>query len=200
VEVDLCGHATLAAAHVLWEDGHAPRDRAVRFITRSGWLGAERRGDWIEMDFPAEMPQPAAAPEGLLESLGIRGTVARNRMDYLVEVEDETLVRRLDPDYARLKRIETRGVIVTTRGQPPYDFISRFFAPAAGVDEDPVTGSAHCALAPWWAARLGRAELTGFQASSRGGEVRVAVRGARVALSGQAVTVLRGELTAPATG
>lgn len=200
VEVDLCGHATLAGAHVLWEDGHVPRDRPVRFATRSGWLGAESRGDWIEMDFPAEVAHPAEPPDGLLEALGVRGSVARNRMDYLVEVQDEATVRRLDPDCAKLKRIAMRGVIVTARAARPHDFVSRFFAPGAGVDEDPVTGSAHCALGPWWAAKLGRPELTGFQASPRGGVVRVTVRDDRVLLAGQAVTVLRGELTGPAAG
>jgi len=198
VEVDLCGHATLAAAHVLWEDGHLPRGKAARFHTKSGALGADAKGEWIELDFPAVVAQPAEPPAGLLESLGVRGTVARNRMDYLVEVVDEAVVRRLAPDFTRLRRVETRGVIVTARAAPPYDFVSRFFAPAAGVDEDPVTGSAHCALGPWWAKRLGRTQLLAYQASARGGVVRVSVRGERVGLGGQAVTVLRGELTAPA--
>lgn len=145
VEVDLCGHATLAAAHVLWEDEHLPHGQRARFLTRSGELGAERRGDWIELDFPAEPARPADPPPGLLDALRVRGTVARNRMDYLVEVADDATVRGLDPDFTRLRSVSTRGVIVTARGTPPYDFVSRFFAPAAGVDEDPVTGSAHCA-------------------------------------------------------
>lgn len=200
VEVDLCGHATLAAAHVLWEDKHVPAGQAIRFATRSGALGAARQGDWIELDFPAVLAQPASAPSGLLAALGVTGTVARNRMDYLVEVADETMVRRLTPDYTRLKRVETRGVIVTARAAPPYDFISRFFAPAAGVDEDPVTGSAHCALGPWWAGKLGKTDLLAYQASPRGGVVRVRVAGDRTTLGGQAITVLQGELTAPAAG
>ena len=201
VEVDLCGHATLASAHALWEDGHVGRGQTIRFVTRSGSLGAVARGNWIELDFPAEVDQPADAPSGLLEALGARGPVARNRMDYLVEVEDETVVRRLSPDFTRLRHVDTpRGVIVTARAKPPYDFISRFFAPAAGVDEDPVTGSAHCALGPWWARKLGKTELLAYQASPRGGVVRVTVRGDRMGLAGQAVTVLRGELTAPAAG
>jgi predicted PhzF superfamily epimerase YddE/YHI9 len=201
VEVDLCGHATLAAAHVMWEDGHVPRDQPARFITRSGTLGAESRGEWIELDFPAEVARPADEPAGLFEALGARGSVARNRMDYLVEVADEAVVRGLAPDFTRLKRVATpRGVIVTARAAAPYDFISRFFAPAAGVDEDPVTGSAHCALGPWWAQKLGKTELLAYQASPRGGVVRVTVRGNRMGLAGQAVTVLRGELTGPAAG
>ena len=194
VEVDLCGHATLASAHVLWTEGHAPRSTPLRFATRSGVLGAAARDGWIELDFPAEPARPAEAPEHLLAALGTTGTVARNRMDYLVEVADEAVVRRLSPDLGRLKLIKTRGVIVTARAAAPYDFVSRFFGPAAGVDEDPVTGSAHCALGPWWAELLGRTQLVGYQASARGGVVRVDVRGDRVGLLGQAVTVLRGEL------
>jgi PhzF family phenazine biosynthesis protein len=198
VEVDLCGHATLASAHVLWSEGHVPRGTPLRFATRSGILGAAPRDGWIELDFPAEPAKPVAAPPHLLEALGVTGTVARNRMDYLLEVADEGVVRRVAPDLARLKLIPTRGVVVTARGSAPYDFVSRFFAPAAGVDEDPVTGSAHCALAPWWSERLGRKALVGYQASPRGGVVRVELRGDRVSLLGQAVTVLRGELTGAA--
>jgi predicted PhzF superfamily epimerase YddE/YHI9 len=200
VEVDLCGHATLASAHVLWTEGHAPRSERLHFATRSGVLGAAARDGWIELDFPAEPARPATPPEHLLAALGTSGTVARNRMDYLVEVADEAVVRRLSPDLGRLKLIQTRGVVVTARGAAPYDFVSRFFGPAAGVDEDPVTGSAHCALGPWWAERLGRTQLVGYQASARGGVVRVDVRGDRVGLLGQAVTVLRGELAAAAGG
>jgi PhzF family phenazine biosynthesis protein len=200
VEVDLCGHATLASAHVLWEDGHASRGERLRFQTRSGELGAALRDGWIELDFPAEPALPVVAPPHLLEALGTTGTVARNRMDYLIEVVDETVVRRLAPDLGRLRLVPARGVVVTARAAAPYDFVSRFFGPAVGVDEDPVTGSAHCALGPWWAARLGRTTLTGFQASARGGVVRVEVRGERVGLLGQAVTVLRGELTGSAAG
>jgi predicted PhzF superfamily epimerase YddE/YHI9 len=136
----------------------------------------------------------------MLDALGVKGTVAKNRMDYLVEVADEAIVRRLTPDMAKLKRFDTRGVVVTARARAPYDFISRFFAPAAGVDEDPVTGSAHCSLGPWWAKKLGKNELLAFQASPRGGVVRVRVQGDRTTLAGQAVTVLRGELTTPAAG
>jgi PhzF family phenazine biosynthesis protein len=195
IEVDLCGHATLASAHALWEEGIlAPSDTA-RFHTRSGLLTAARAGDWIELDFPATPAQPADPPAGLLESLGITRPVhvGRSKFDYLVEVASEDEVRALNPDPVALGRIETRGVIVTSRARD-YDFVSRFFGPAAGVVEDPVTGSAHCCLAPYWGAHLGRTEMAGFQASARGGVVRVRLEGDRVKLGGQCVTVLRGEL------
>jgi PhzF family phenazine biosynthesis protein len=206
VEVDLCGHATLASAHALWTDGHlAPTERAW-FETRSGSLWAERKDDWIEMDFPAKPPEMAAEPpSGLAESLGVPIVDAgRNAFDWLVEVDSETTVRNLAPDLRRLAELPVRGVIVTSRADAvaapahaAYDFISRFFAPRAGVDEDPVTGSAHCALGPYWGERLGKSELVGFQASRRGGVVRMRMEGPRVVLSGQAVTVWRGALVRP---
>ena len=198
VEVDLCGHATLASAHVLWEDGHLPPAAPAVFHTRSGRLSAERRGDWIEMDFPAEPAEPAPVPEGLARVLGAEPAyVGRNRFDYLVEVDSEATVRGLAPDIGALGRLPVRGVIVTARGETEgFDFVSRFFAPRAGVDEDPVTGSAHCCLGPYWRRRLGRDAFTAWQASARGGVVKVAVAGDRILLSGQAVTVLRGELLA----
>jgi predicted PhzF superfamily epimerase YddE/YHI9 len=194
-EVDLCGHATLASAHVLWEDNRlGPRDEA-RFHTRSGLLTARRTGAWIEIDLPAQPPAPAAAPPGLLDALGAPASrVGRSRFDYLVELETEERLRALAPDYAALARVDARGVIVTTRAAAPFDFVSRFFAPRVGVNEDPVTGSAHCTLAPYWSHQLGRTELMAYQASPRGGVVRAALRGDRVVLGGQAVTVLRGEL------
>jgi predicted PhzF superfamily epimerase YddE/YHI9 len=196
VEVDLCGHATLASAHVLWESGRLADREEARFETRSGRLSARQAGDWIEMDFPAEPAAAAEAPPGLLDGLGVRARhVARNRMDYLVEVDSEAEVRAAAPSMDVLRSVRARGVIVTAAASGSgYDFVSRFFAPATGVDEDPVTGSAHCALAPYWAERQGRSELVGYQASARGGHVRVRVNGARVILAGQAVTVLRGEL------
>lgn len=198
VEVDLCGHATLAAAHVLWEENHLAQDAPAVFHTRSGRLSATRRGGWIEMDFPAEPDAPAPAPDGLAEALGAEPLhVGRNRFDYLVEVDAEKTVRRLAPDFRRLAGIDARGLIVTARAATGgFDFVSRFFAPRTGVDEDPVTGSAHCCLGPYWRRRLGRDAFTAWQASERGGLVKVAVRGERVTLSGQAVTVLRGELLA----
>ncbi len=195
-EVDLCGHATLASAHVLWSEGHLAPAQAARFITRSGWLSAEKQGEWIELDFPSEPAIPCEAPSGLLEALHVTPRyVGKNRMDYLVEVSAEEIVRGLQPDYRMLAQIAMRGVIVTSRAaSADYDFVSRFFAPALGVDEDPVTGSAHCGLAPYWAACLHKKEMLGYQASARGGFVRVRLREPRVYLGGQAVTMLRGEL------
>jgi PhzF family phenazine biosynthesis protein len=199
IEMDLCGHATLASAHVLWEEGHLASSETARFYTKSGLLTARRAGDggWIEMDFPSEPPLPAEPPDALPAALGGAELryVGKNRMDYLVELASAKVVRSIDPDLRLLRTIPVRGVIVTAPSDlAEYDFISRFFAPAAGVDEDPVTGSAHCCLAPYWSARLGKPELTGFQASPRGGVVGVRDGGARVALLGQAVTVLEGVL------
>ena len=196
VEVDLCGHATLASAHILWEEGHLPPDAQARFHTRSGLLTALRRGDWIELDFPARREAPAPAPHGLAEALGAHLVyVGKNVYDYLVEVDSEETLRGLAPDHSALRRLPVRGIIVTSRAAAPqYDFVSRFFAPGSGIDEDPVTGSAHCCLGPFWGTRLGKTELIGYQASARGGVVRVRVEGERVVLGGQAVTVLRGEL------
>jgi len=197
-EVDLCGHATLASAHVLWETDRLAPDAPAYFDTRSGKLIATRDGEEITLDFPATPPEPAEAPDGLLDAFRVEPKhVGRSRFDYLIEVADAATVRDLVPDFAALGRVEARGIIVTSRGDGnEADFVSRFFAPAAGVDEDPVTGSAHCCLAPYWSAKLGRADLVGYQASRRGGTVRVHTDGDRVRLSGRAVTVLRGELLA----
>jgi PhzF family phenazine biosynthesis protein len=196
VEVVLCGHATLASAHVLWEDGHLPPGRQARFHTKSGLLTGDRAGEWIELDFPAKREEPAPAPAGLAEALGAAPKyIGRNQFDYLVEVDGEATVRGLKPDHGALAALPVRGVIVTARADSPgYDFVSRFFAPGSGVAEDPVTGSAHCALGPFWQSRLGKRELVAYQASPRGGVVRVRVAGERVMLGGKAVTVLRGEL------
>jgi predicted PhzF superfamily epimerase YddE/YHI9 len=194
VEVDLCGHATLASAHVLWSEGRA--EARLHFHTRSGVLTAERDGATIVLDFPAVRAAPAGDDPGLAAALGARLLfLGRNGMDYLAEVADEQTLRSLTPDFARLAELPVRGVIVTASSRE-YDFVSRFFAPRVGVPEDPVTGSAHCALAPFWAARLGRDSLRAFQASARGGEVRVTVRGERVLLGGRAVTVVRGQVVA----
>jgi PhzF family phenazine biosynthesis protein len=193
-EVDLCGHATLASAHILWERGHLQPDQTARFQTHSGLLTALRRGDWIEMDFPAEPAEPASPPDRLIEALGTEPTyVGQNRLDYLVELASEDKVRSLDPNFSLLKCIPGRGIIVTSAAED-YDFVSRYFAPSVGIPEDPVTGSAHCCLGPYWQDRLGKDELVGYQASARGGIVRVRVGLGRVYLGGQAVTVLRGEL------
>lgn len=197
VEVDLCGHATLASAHVLWEEGLDGGAARLSFSTRSGALGACRAGDLIELDFPATPASDAAPPPDLLEGLGVSACrTATNGVDWLVEVDDEAAVRAVDPDGRRLRAIDCRGVVVTAPADAttPADFVSRFFAPGAGVDEDPVTGSAHCMLGPWWAERFGRSDLLAHQVSARGGELRVRVEGDRVALGGRAVTVLRGEL------
>jgi PhzF family phenazine biosynthesis protein len=195
-EVDLCGHATLASAHVLWQDGHLHAGQAAEFMTRSGRLVASRDGDWISLDFPALTNEPVAAPPGLLEGLKVKPVwIGRNIFDYLVELESAEQVRSLEPDFTQLLRIEMRGVIVTARSDDPrFDFISRFFAPSFGINEDPVTGSAHCALCPYWAAKLGKTSFQAFQASRRGGHVRVELKGDRVLLSGHAITVMRGEL------
>jgi PhzF family phenazine biosynthesis protein len=196
VEVDLCGHATLAAAHALWETGRLRPEEEARFHTRSGLLTVVRRGAWMEMDFPAKPPAPAAAPAGLAEALGATPRyVGRNQFDYLVEVESEEALRALAPDFKRLAELPVRGVIVTARATTTgFDFVSRFFAPSAGINEDPVTGSAHCCLGPFWREKLDKDEMRAYQVSARGGAVGVRVAGERVFLRGQAVTVLRGEL------
>jgi len=196
VEVKLCGHATLASAHTLWETGLLTADEPARFDTLSGRLTCRRMGDWIEMDFPAQVCAPCAPPVGLTEALGCEVlTIGCNGMDYLVEVADERTLRGLTPNFGALAKFPVRGVIVTCPSDAAkYDFVSRFFAPAAGVNEDPVTGSAHCALGPYWQAKLGRSDLAAYQASARGGVVKVGMRGDRVLLGGQAVTVSRVEL------
>ncbi|HKF37743.1 MAG TPA: PhzF family phenazine biosynthesis protein [Ktedonobacteraceae bacterium] len=196
VEVDLCGHATLASAHILWEAGHLAAGEQARFHTRSGLLTADRRGEWIEMNFPANREEPASVPPGLEEALGVPlKYTGKSRFDYLVEVDSEDIVRNMQPDFTLLAKVSTRGVIVTSLASSEgYDFVSRFFAPQVGINEDPVTGSAHCCLSPFWSKRLGKNELIGYQASARGGVVRVRLSGDRVYLGGQAVTVLHGEL------
>ncbi len=198
-EVDLCGHATLASAHVLWEEGVLAEVETARFVTRSGPLSAEKRGDLIEMDFPAEPERAVECSPPMLEAaLGARFSyVGENRFDLLVELDSEEALRALRPKFNLMKKLPVRGVIATSASDSPdYDFVSRFFAPALGVDEDPVTGSAHCCLGPYWAEKLGKRELVGYQASERGGVVRVRVGedGDRVVLGGEAVTVVRGEL------
>jgi PhzF family phenazine biosynthesis protein len=196
VEVSLCGHATLASAFTLWETGVLRPDQEARFHTLSGWLTCRRSGDWIEMDFPAKPAQPCAAPAGLGEAFGAALTwVGQSGMDYLVEVADEKTLRALEPNLSALSKLSVRGIIVTSRSDSPdFDFVSRFFAPGSGVDEDPVTGSAHCTLGPYWQQKLGKRAFLAFQASARGGTVGVEVRGDRVLLRGQAVLISRVEL------
>jgi PhzF family phenazine biosynthesis protein len=197
-EVDLCGHATIASAHAMWENHVLPAGKPIRFRTRSGELHAERDGEWIALDFPALPSQRADLPPGLADALGARPkAVSKYKFDYLIELDSEAAVRDLKPDLGVIAQLPVRGVVVTAVATTPgFDFVSRFFAPAVGVPEDPVTGSAHCALAPYWAGKLGKTEFLAYQASARGGIVKVAVKGDRVALCGKAVTVLRAELVA----
>jgi PhzF family phenazine biosynthesis protein len=199
-EVGLCGHATLATTHILWSEGYVPANEAIAFQTLSGTLTAARDGEWIQLDFPARSVEPAE-PNAILErSLGNPQVLACSdspvaKGHYLLELASAEAVRGLAPDFALLAACGARGVIVTARSDDPaYDFISRFFAPLLGINEDPVTGSAHCTLAPYWEAKLGKSNLIGYQASARGGVVRCERLGERVLLHGQAVTVFRGEL------
>jgi predicted PhzF superfamily epimerase YddE/YHI9 len=196
IEVDLCGHATLAAAHLLWEVGAVPTDEPIAFHTRSGELGARRQQGLIELDFPA-VPVEAHPLPFPVPPLGEALFTGNNGMDWLVELGSEADVRAYDPDMEAIRALGLRGLIVTGSGQKEFDFVSRFFAPLAGIPEDPVTGSAHCALAPYWAQKLRKNRMSAYQASSRGGEVGVELRGERVSLFGKAVTVLRGKLSAP---
>ncbi len=197
-EVELCGHATLASAHLLWETGDLDADQPARFDTLSGRLTATREGDWITLDFPTELASEVDIPAALADGLDTAPRwCGRNRMDYLVEIDGEGVLRGLAPDFARLAEIDTRGIIVTARAETDgIDFVSRFFAPRHGINEDPATGSAHCALAPHWAERLGRETMNALQLSSRGGRLKVTNAGDRVRIAGQAVTVWRGELLA----
>lgn len=198
IEVDLCGHATLATAHILWQEGWLGEHDTARFHTKSGLLTSQRAGGRILLDFPVTPASPAEAPPGLLQALGLAdGQVYFNGVDYLVQMDDEATLRGLKPDFIALKQIKARGVMVTAASsQAQYDFVSRFFGPAAGIEEDPVTGSAHCTLAPFWVERLGKRVLRAYQASARGGELLVELQGERVLLAGNAVTVFRGQLLA----
>ncbi len=197
VEVELCGHATLASAHVLWDTTRLPSDTPARFETRSGVLTASRAGDEVELDLPADPVTPAAPERGLLEALGLAEVAgaSRGRVGWLLEVADAGAVRATRPDFSQLASFDI-AVLTEPADDPAYDFVSRCFGPKFGIDEDPVTGSSHCALGPYWSERLGKRELTGFQASARGGVVRVRVDGDRTVLGGRAVTVTRGELLA----
>ena len=195
-EVDLCGHATLASAHILWEQGFLSPVNPARFYTKSGLLSAVRKDTWIELDFPAEPEKQTEIPQDLFKAFGTPAEyVGKNRFDFILEFESAETVRKMSPDFTLLSALSARGFIVTSRSDAGvYDFVSRFFAPAAGVNEDPVTGSAHCCLGPYWARKLGKNELTGYQASARGGVVKVRVGDDRVYIAGQAVTVMRGTL------
>ena len=201
IEVELCGHATVASAHVLYETGVIGPEETARFQTQSGELTARRVEGRIELDFPGTPPTEKPPVDGLFASLGIDSArfVGMTRYDWFVDVGDESSVRALSPDFGGLKALNVRGVICAApadreEGASDVDFVSRFFAPGSGIDEDPVTGSAHCALAPYFADRLEKNPLTGVQASARGGVVGVEVAGDRVRLRGDAVTILRAEL------
>jgi len=205
-EVPLCGHATLATAHVLWSEGHLDPDTPAQFDTQSGRLIATRRGDWIELNFPAAASTPVEVPPALIKALGYtplaphsQGEIAvyQNSLGYLVEVADAAIVRQLQPDFGLMASLPIANVIVTSQADAGsgFDFISRFFAPGLGINEDPVTGAAHCCLAPYWRDRLQQDQFLAYQASVRGGVVKVQYDGGdRVYLSGQAVTVMRAEL------
>lgn len=197
VEVELCGHATLASAHVLYEFGYLDPDKQARFQTKSGLLTAEKDRLTVMLNFPAQPEQPAAVPSGLKEALNIEPKyTGKNRFAYLLELDSELTIRNLQPNFNLLKQIEGRGIIVTARSdKKEYDFVSRFFAPAIGIDEDPVTGSAHCCLGPYWYQKLKKEALTGYQASERGGIVRIGIEGDRIRLGGKAVTIFKGEVT-----
>lgn len=196
LEVDLCGHATLAAAHVLWETANLPKEETARFHTKSGLLTAVLKDDWIEMDFPAQAVKPIEPPAGLCSALGAEGVFhGTDGTDCLVEFVLEADLKKLKPDFTALRGFPFRGIVVTAPAEnPDFDFVSRFFAPSVGIDEDPVTGSAHCTLGPFWSKRLGKTQLMAFQASKRGGVLKVTVKNNRVLLSGQAVTVFSGSL------
>lgn len=194
-EVDLCGHATLASAHFLWEQHLIAAGATVRFHTRSGILACARDDDWIVMDFPALPTEPAEEPNELADALGAKPeAVYRSTWDIVAMFDDPQTVRDLRPRFRDLLPFADRGVLVTAPGDEGFDFISRFFAPVHRIDEDPVTGSAHCVLAPFWAARLGKADMMGYQASARGGVVRVSAQSDRVKLGGKAVTITTGSL------
>jgi PhzF family phenazine biosynthesis protein len=194
MEVDLCGHATVAAAHALWSEGCLPRTEPARFHTRSGVLLAKSVGEAVEVDFPAVAMTACAPPEGLIDALGIQPlSVFRAGPDYVVEALDAEAVREAQPDLAALAMIDTRGVAITAQGTGACDVVSRFFAPAVGIPEDPVTGSVHCALGPFWARRLRRPTLRCHQWSRRSGILYVTPQQERVLLRGSAITVLEGK-------
>jgi PhzF family phenazine biosynthesis protein len=202
VEVDLCGHATLATTHVLATDHGV--EGTIHYTTRSGLLAAQALDDGIVLDFPADPNTVVEPPRGLLAALGLPDELPlrRGRTDYLVPLASEAAVRSVKPTFSLLRLVDCRGVIVTAPADEgaDYDVVSRFFAPAVGVDEDPVTGSAHTTLAPYWSGQLGRDRLRYHQASARGGELEVGIVGDRVEIFGQAVTTMRGELADPTPG
>ncbi|WP_409300034.1 PhzF family phenazine biosynthesis protein [Peribacillus sp. SCS-155] len=193
-EVELCGHATLASAHILWETSILSAGEQANFYTKSGLLTAKKQDTWIQLNFPVEPVTECSYPEELEDALHINPQyVGKNRFDYLIEVESEDIIRNLKPNFSLLKKIQTRGILVTSKSNE-FDFISRGFFPAVGINEDPVTGSAHCALAPYWSEKLKKHELYAFQASARGGILKIQMDGDRVNMSGQAVTVMKSQI------
>ncbi|MGB4270128.1 MAG: PhzF family phenazine biosynthesis protein [Spirochaetota bacterium] len=195
-EVDLCGHATLATSHVLYEQNIAIAQQELKFHTKSGLLTVNKKGDIITMDFPQEIATKHSIPQWIIETLGVKPVyTGKNRMDYLIEVMTEEEVVELNPDFIALKKMDSRGVIITAKSSKMgYDFVSRFFAPGLGVNEDPVTGSAHCCLGPYWQQKLKKDTFTAYQASQRGGFLKVEVSESRVYIGGKAVTVLSGHI------
>ena len=197
-EVPLCGHATLASAHVLWTEGYASTGQKLRFNTKSGLLTATYQDNWIQLDFPVNRSQDIPPITKLQDALGVRiKTFAYNSLGYLVEIATPEQVKQLQPNFSLIKQLPVSNVIVTSKAQDnsQYDFVSRFFAPGLGIDEDPVTGAAHCCLAPYWRDRLHQDQFLAYQASARGGVLKINYDGGeRVYLQGQAVTVMRGEI------
>jgi predicted PhzF superfamily epimerase YddE/YHI9 len=195
-EVALCGHATVATSHILWSTGILKEGQDAEYDTLSGRLTATKEGSWVNLNFPSLVAEEMPAPDGLLEAVGVSALfVGRSRFDVLIEVESEDQVRGAKPDFAQLIKAPVRGTILTARSNSSeFDFVSRFFCPTVGVNEDPATGSSHCTLSPYWSAKLGRTNLTGRQLSRRGGVVKTTLLGSRVQLSGQAVTVMAGQL------
>jgi len=198
-ELELCGHGTLAAAHIVWATGNAANGERIRFHTKSGVLTCEQASGFIELDFPSTPIIPEESSNALVEAIGIEPSFSgRTKFDKFLLFDSEDAIRNMNPDFDKLASIPgTRGIIVTSLSKDPrFDFVSRFFSPSIGLNEDPVTGSAHCALAPFWSTRLGKSAMTGFQASRRGGTVRVTPNGDRVILGGKAITVMQGKLSA----
>lgn len=196
VEVSLCGHATLASAHILWTTGQVSQDEEIVFYTKSGVLTAKRNDGWIDLDFPSEPVRSCETPQLLVEGLGAAPSfVGKNDFIYLVELDSEAVVRNLQPDFAMLARIPIDGIVVTSRADSEeFDFVSRCFYPASGTNEDPVTGSAHCCIAPYWQQKLAQDEFVALQCSERTGVLRIKVNGERITLTGQAVTFMQGRL------
>ncbi|XEC93027.1 PhzF family phenazine biosynthesis protein [Paenibacillus tarimensis] len=193
-EVELCGHATLAGAHILWEAESLSKGQQAIFYTKSGLLSATLDGSWIQLNFPEEPVSESEYPLELIEALNIDPVfVGRNRFDYFIEIESEDVIKKLSPNFSLLGTIPTRGINVTSRSNE-FDFISRCFFPAIGVNEDPVTGSAHCGLAPYWSKKLNKTELYAYQASARGGVLKINIQNNRVMMAGQAVTIMKNEL------